>query len=53
MNDALWLIFGTLYVLGAIALAVSLVVAPVGFEDEKGFHVGQRPPAEGEDDGAE
>lgn len=40
---ALWYIVGSLYVLGALALAFFFALAPVGFEDEEGFHLGYRP----------
>ena len=39
----LLLIIGSLYLLAGGVLAVSLLIAPVGFEDRNGFHLGSRP----------
>jgi len=35
-------IVGCLYLLGLLVLAVALLRAPEGFEDDEGFHTGER-----------
>ncbi|MBI3851697.1 MAG: hypothetical protein HY298_15690 [Verrucomicrobia bacterium] len=42
MNETLIIVAGTIFASGLIAELFAVVSAPVGYQDERGFHVGEQ-----------